>query len=92
MAKVRFQMFLDVHQKEVLERIQEDTKVPVAEIIRKSIDHFLSGWKRKKKISVEDEMTEKLLSIAGTCKGGPKNLADGHDKYLGSSWNRVGKN
>lgn len=82
MAKVRFQMFLDSHQKEALERIQEDCRMPVAEIIRKSIDRFLSDWKRKKKIPVEDEMTERLLSIAGTCKGGPKDLADEHDKYL----------
>lgn len=82
MAKVRFQMFLDSHQKEALERIQEDSRIPVAEIIRKSIDSFLSDWKRKKKIPVEDEMTERLLSIVGTCKGGPKDLADEHDKYL----------
>ena len=82
MPKIRFQMFLDSHQKEALERIQEDSKIPVAEIIRKSIDRFLSEWKRKKKIPVEDEMTERLLSIAGTCKGGPKDLADEHDKYL----------
>ena len=82
MPKVRFQMFLDSHQKEALERIQEDSKIPVAEIIREAVDRFLSDWKRKKKIPVEDEMTERLLSIAGTCKGGPKDLADEHDKYL----------
>ena len=82
MAKVRFQMFIESHQKEALERIQEDSKIPVAEIIRKSIDRFLTEWKRKKRIPAEDEMTERLLSIAGTCKGGPKDLADEHDKYL----------
>ena len=82
MSKVRFQMFLDSHQKEALERVQEDSRIPVAEIIRKAVDLFLSEWKRKKKIPVEDEMTERLLSIAGTCKGGPKDLADEHDKYL----------
>ena len=82
MAKVRFQMFLDSHQKEALESIHEDSKIPVAEIIRKAVDLFLSEWKRKKRIPVEDEMTERLLSISGTCKGGPKDLADEHDKYL----------
>ena len=82
MSKVRFQMFLDSHQKEALERVQEDSRMPVAEIIRKAVDLFLSEWKRKKKIPVEDEMTERLLSISGTCKGGPKDLADEHDKYL----------
>ncbi|MCC6543143.1 MAG: ribbon-helix-helix domain-containing protein [Nitrospirae bacterium] len=82
MAKVRFQMFIEPRQKEALERIQEDSKIPVAEIIRKAVDLFLSEWKRKKKIPIEDEMTERLLSIAGTCKDGPKDLADEHDKYL----------
>ena len=82
MAKVRFQMFLDSYQKEALERVQEDSRMPVAEIIRKAVDLFLSEWKRKKRIPVEDEMTERLLSISGTCKGGPKDLADEHDKYL----------
>jgi len=82
MSKVRFQMFLDSHQKEALERVQEDSRMPVAEIIRKAVDLFLSEWKRKKRIPVEDEMTERLLSISGTCKGGPKDLADEHDKYL----------
>ena len=82
MAKVRFQMFLDANQKEVLEKLQRDSKIPVAKLIRKAIDNFLSEWKESKKIPIEDEMTEKLLSIAGACKGGPKDLADEHDRYL----------
>ena len=82
MAKVRFQMFLDANQKEVLEKLQRDSRISVAKLIRKAIDNFLSEWKESKKIPIEDEMTEKLLSIAGVCKGGPKNLADEHDRYL----------
>lgn len=82
MAKVRFQMFLDTNQKEVLEKLQRDSRIPVAKLIRKAIDNFLSEWKESKKIPIEDEMTEKLLSIAGACKGGPKDLADEHDRYL----------
>ena len=81
MAKVRFQMFLDASQKEVLERLQKDSKIPVAEIIRKAIDKFLGEWKEKKAIPIEDEMTNKLLSVAGICEG-PSDLADKHDKYL----------
>ena len=34
MAKVRFQMFLDTHQKEALEKLQKNSKTPVAELIR----------------------------------------------------------
>ena len=48
MAKVRFQMFLDESQKEALERLQQDAKIPVAEIIRRAIDKFLTGYKKRK--------------------------------------------
>lgn len=82
MAKVRFQMFIDETQKEALERLQQDSKISVAEMVRKAIDRFLLEWKEKKGIPIKDEMTEKLLSVAGICKGGPKDLADEHDKYL----------
>lgn len=34
------------------------------------------------KTSVEDETVKKLLSVFGICNGGPKDLADNHDKYL----------
>jgi len=82
MSKLRFQMFLDENQKEMLERVQQDSKIPIAEIIRNAIDRFLAEWKEKKKIPIENDMTEKLLSVAGACKGGPKDLADKHDRYL----------
>ncbi|MBI4690666.1 MAG: hypothetical protein HY754_10445 [Nitrospirae bacterium] len=82
MAKVRFQMFLDESQKSALERLQHDSKMPVAEIIRKAIDKFLAEWKQKKQMPVRDVITEKLLSVAGICNGGPKDLADNHDHYL----------
>lgn len=82
MAKVRFQMFMEEAQKEALERLQRDSKMPVAEIVRRAIDKFLSERKEKKHLPVEDEMTNRLLSVAGICKGGPKDLAREHDKYL----------
>ncbi len=82
MSKVRFQMFIDESQKAALERLQKDSKMPVAEIIRRAIDKFLTEWKQKKQMPVKDEITEKLLSVAGICKGGPKDLADKHDEYL----------
>ncbi len=82
MAKVRFQMFIDETQKEALERLQRDARMSVAEIIRKAIEKFLAEWKEKQEVPIKDEMTEKLLSVAGVCKGGPKDLADDHDKYL----------
>jgi len=82
MAKVRFQMFIDENQKEALERLQHDYKVSVAEIIRKAVGRLLTEYDAKKARPLKDSMTEKLLSAAGTCKGGPKDLANAHDKYL----------
>lgn len=82
MAKVRFQMFLEANQKEALRRLQKDFKIPVAEIIRKAIDRFLSDWKGGKETLVEDETIKKLLSVVGICEGGPPDLADKHDEYL----------
>jgi hypothetical protein len=81
MAKVRFQMFIEESQKEALERIQQDSGMPIAELVRTAINHFLSEH-RKKKEKPMDEITEKLLSVAGICKGGPPDLADNHDHYL----------
>lgn len=82
MGKVRFQMFIDENKKEALERLQHDYKVSVAEIVRKAIDRLLMEYKAKEKRPLRDSTAEKLLSAAGTCKGGPKDLADEHDKYL----------
>lgn len=82
MAKVRYQMFLETEQKEILERIQKDFKIPVAEIIRNAIDSFLSELKENKKLPVKDDMADKLLSVAGVCKSGHKDLSDRHDRYL----------
>ncbi|MDP3111865.1 MAG: hypothetical protein Q8M71_07175 [Thermodesulfovibrionales bacterium] len=82
MAKVRFQMFIDESQKSALERLQHDSGTSVAELVRKAIDNFLSEYRRKKEVPIEDETIKKLLSVAGICKGGPKDLADNHDHYL----------
>jgi ribbon-helix-helix CopG family protein len=82
MGKVRFQMFLDEEQKKTLEMLQRDTKTPMAEIIRDAVNRLIVEYKRKKALPVRDATTDKLLSIAGVCEGGPHDLADGHDKYL----------
>ncbi len=82
MAKVRFQMFIDENQKDALERLQHYYKVSVAEIIRRAIDLLLTEYKEKEERPLRDPIAEKLLSAASVCKGGPKDLADEHDKYL----------
>lgn len=82
MAKVRFQMFIDEDQKRTLEMLQRDTKRPMAEIIRDAINRLIVEYGKKKTLPIEDASTDKLLSVAGVCEGGPHDLADGHDKYL----------
>src|SRR3990172_6899622 len=82
MAKVRFQMFIDEDQKRVLEKLQRETHVPMAGIIRSALDRLIEEYKTKKKTPAEDAMTEKMLSVMGVCEGGPGDLADEHDKYL----------
>jgi hypothetical protein len=81
MAKVRFQMFMEETQKEALEKLQQDSGMSVAELVRTAINNFLKE-RRKKKEKPVDEITEKLLSVAGICKGGPPDLADSIDEYL----------
>ena len=81
MSKVRFQMFLEENQKIALEKLQKESKIPIAELIRKAIDKLIVDWKRKK-MPPSDEITEQLISAAGVCTGGPKDLADKHDFYL----------
>lgn len=81
MAKVRFQMFMEQTQKEALERLQQDSGMSVAELVRTAINNFLKKH-RKMKEEPLDEITEKLLSVAGICKGGPPDLADCIDEYL----------
>lgn len=82
MSKVRYQMFLEMEQKEELEKIHKASNLPVAEIIRKAVDRFVKEWKEKKQMPEEDETVKLLLSVVGICEGGPADLADNHDKYL----------
>jgi hypothetical protein len=82
MAKVRFQMFIDEDQKRVLETLQRETNTPMAEIIRRAIERLITEYQKKRTLPVKDIMTEKLLAVTGVCEGGPRNLADEHDKYL----------
>jgi len=58
MSKVRFQMFIEETQKEALEKLQQDSKISVAEMVRKAIDRFLTGWKD----------TGRLMSFRHICK------------------------
>lgn len=82
MAKVRFQMFIDEDQKRMLETLQRETNMPMAEIIRGAIERLTTEYRKKRALPVKDVMTEKMLAVTGVCEGGPHDLADEHDKYL----------
>ena len=82
MAKVRFQMFLDEKMKRGLERLQEKTRLPMGEIVRKAVDKLLSDTRERGKAFPAHEAEEDLISVVGVCKGGPRDLADRHDSYL----------
>jgi hypothetical protein len=75
-------MFIDEDQKKALELLQRNTKVPMAEIIRDAINRLIADYRKNKVLPPQDASTEELLAVAGVCEGGPRDLADGHDKYL----------
>ena len=83
MSKVRFQILLEEDQRNMLRILGKDLHQPVAEIIRQTLDGLLADWKKKrKKKPFIDRTIRKLISTAGICRGGGKNLADNHDRYL----------
>ncbi len=82
MSKVRFQMFLERSEKEALRRLQKRNGASVAELIRRSVQKFLAEHDPGGNQCTNHGRAGELLSIAGICKGGPRDLADSHDKYL----------
>ena len=42
MSMVRYQMFMDEGQKRMLEELHRKLNIPVAQLVRKAIDGFLS--------------------------------------------------
>ncbi|MEW6665622.1 MAG: hypothetical protein AB1512_10445 [Thermodesulfobacteriota bacterium] len=82
MSKVRFQMFLEEKQRWGLERLQKQTRLPMGEIVRKAIDRLLSDASERGKAFPPDEAGGEQLSVVSVCKGGPRDLADQHERYL----------
>jgi 16S rRNA U516 pseudouridylate synthase RsuA-like enzyme len=82
MAMVRYQMFIDEGQKRMLEEMHRRMNVPVAELVRRAIDSLVADQSRSTGYPLPDEETGALLALAGVCAGGPRDLADSHEKYL----------
>ena len=68
MAKIRFQMFIDESQKAALERLQHDSGTSVAELVRKAINNFLSEYRKKKEVPVEDETIKNFFLLQASAK------------------------
>jgi predicted DNA-binding protein len=49
MMKLRMNVYLNDKQKEVLERLSDKTGAPVAELIRRAIDAYLTSRRRELK-------------------------------------------
>ena len=88
MSMIRYQMFMDEGQKRILEKMHRKLNVPVAELVRKAIDSFITEQKSAAEYPQADEQVNALLSLAGVCGGGPDDLADSHEMYLRGDLNR----
>ena len=82
MAMVRYQMFLEEEQKNMLEEMHRRLGLPVAELVRRAINRMVAEEGAAAAYPEADEQINSLLSLAGVCEGGPADLADNHENYL----------
>lgn len=82
MAMVRYQMFLEEEQKNMLEEMHRRLGLPVAELVRRAINRLVAEDGKAVAYPGADEQINSLLSLAGVCEGGPADLADNHENYL----------
>ena len=82
MAMVRYQMFIEEGQKNMLDELHRRLDLPVAELVRRAISRLVDEETKDFAYPEEDEQVNNLLSLAGVCEGGPSDLADNHEQYL----------
>lgn len=82
MPMVRYQMFIEEDQKNMLDELHRRLDLPVAELVRRAITRFVADENKAITYPDTDEQVNNLLSLAGICEGGPVDLADNHEKYL----------
>ena len=81
MSMIRYQMFMDEGQKRILEEMHRKLNVPVAELVRKATDRFITEQKSAPEYPQVEEHVNTLLFLAGVCEDRPDDLADSHDRY-----------
>jgi hypothetical protein len=84
---VRTQIQLTEEQSTNLRQLAEQENVSVAELIRRSVDHYL----QKRGGFSEEERKQRLLSVIGIGNSGLADLGTNHDKYLAEIYAEVGK-
>lgn len=82
MSMVRYQMFIEEEQKNMLDELHQRLNLPVAELVRRAISRLVADENKDVVYSETDEQINSLLSLAGVCEGGPSDLADNHEQYL----------
>lgn len=79
---VRTQVQLTEAQAQAIKRLAADRDVPMAEIIRQSIDAYLRDLHKPS----EQELRRRALSIIGMVKDGPSDMSARHDDYLAEAY------
>jgi len=82
---VRTQIQLEEEQAALLRRAAADSHVSVAEIIRRSVNLYLSATPRP--VSRE-EQKRRAIGAAGRFRSGVTDLGEAHDRYLEEAFRR----
>jgi hypothetical protein len=75
---IRTQIQLTDEQSSSLKQLAEKYGVPVAELIRRSVDRYL----QERGVFSPEERKRRLLSVIGIGRSGVNDLGVNHDQYL----------
>ena len=76
---VRTQIQLTEEQAQALKRVARREKVSMAEIIRRSVNSFITSAEAGPS---DEERRRRALSLIGCATGGPRDMSVNHDRYL----------
>ena len=79
---LRIQARLRSDQAEAVRRLAAGRGVPMAEIVRRSVDAFIADTEGR----TEDDLRRRALSAVGSLSGGPRDLAGRHDEYAAEAF------
>lgn len=82
---VRTQIQLEEQQAAMLRRAAAERHVSVAELIRRSVDLYLSSAVCP---TSREEQRERAIGAAGRFRSGVTDLGEAHDRYLAEAFRR----